>query len=204
MDICAFAGAKYVWNMSITILNTDYLVDIFYDVVEYVRTNYDASDVDAPYYDHGHPLDINNKLTQKSKAGSFKYKKYPLIALIQDFTESHGGSYAYNYTTSPKILIVDYTKQTYNSQQRYENVFKPVLYPLYNLLLDGILDSLYIDITSIENLVHTKTDRLYWGKVGIQGNDGKIFNDFLDAIEIDFADLPIIRQTNTCENDFQS
>jgi len=176
--------------------DSKYLVDVFEEIVCDVRADYDTNNV-LPYYLYGHPLDINNVLTQKAKSPEFRYKRYPLIALMQDFTETHD-SFAYFYTVSPKILILNYTEQNYNSKQRYENVFKNILYPIYDELIQNILDSNLIDVTVIEDLTHTKTDRLYWGKVGIQGSQGKIFNDFLDAIEIDFTELKVIRQLEPC------
>lgn len=182
--------------------NNQYLVDVFDEIVSDVREDYDTQLNERPYYLYGHPLDINNVLTQKSNNAEFKYKKYPLIALVQDFTETHG-SFPYFYTASPKILIVHSTQQAYNSEQRYENVFKTILYPIYNKLIQNLLDSRLIDNSIIEQLPHKKTDRLYWGKAGIQGNERKIFNDFLDAIEIDFTDLKIIRQITTCQRDWQ-
>ena len=178
-----------------------YLVDVFCEILSDVRAIYDERNVEEPYYLYGHPLDINNVLTQKSNNQEFKYKKYPLVALLQDFTETHG-SFSYFYTASPKIIIVNSTDRNYNSEQRYENVFKITLYPIYEYLIKKILDSRLIDATIIEQLPHSKTDRLYWGKVGIQGNTGKIFNDYLDCIEIDFTDLKIIRQP-VCDSDWK-
>jgi hypothetical protein len=44
---------------------------------------------------------------------------------------------------------------------------------------------------------HQKYDRLYWGKQGLYGNSGNIFNDFIDAIEINELKFEIL---NTCES----
>ena len=46
-----------------------------------------------PYFMHGHFLEIAGKLMELDSATEqFKYKKYPLVALIHDFSEirEHG------------------------------------------------------------------------------------------------------------------
>lgn len=149
----------------------------------------------APYYIYGHPREIAMRLSNK-KGAVDKFRKFPLIALFQDFQESHGSeNYNIDYALPFTIVIVYKTDKTYVSETRYTNVFKPILYPIYENLLKKIDDSPYILTESLETIDHTKTDRLYWGVEGVYSSEGLIFNENLDAIQVDFEGLNVIRNT---------
>lgn len=152
----------------------------------------------APYYIYGHPLEVANRLSIKGKNPKDKFKKYPLIVLYQDFVEDHGDNTIFEYTVSPFVVIVNSTDKTYISEQRYENIFKPILYPLYYNLIDKISKSPDIYENIKKKIEHNKTDRLFWGAASNYGNTGLIFNDNLDAIELEFDSLNINKVINTC------
>lgn len=160
-------------------------VDIIGDIVEQVRAEWDNDS--EPYYLYGHPLEIFNILAEKSKSESFKYSKYPLIALYQDFEESV--NITETIVENITIVIMTETSRTYKAPNRYTNTFTPTLQPLYELLIKYIKRSTYV---SSEDYQHTKIDRLYWGKSDEFGNSGNIGNDALDAIVISNLDLKMI------------
>jgi len=186
-------------------IDSSYFVDVFETVVDDVRADYNPiataynSPDKEPYYIYGHQLEITNRLTKKND-GSEKFEKYPLIALFQDFTEDHGNpDPRIDYTIPFTVIIVASTENTYISKERYDNVFKTTLYPLYRLLLQKIDRSPYIITDSEERIKHLKTDRLFWGTAGTYGNQALIFNDNLDAIEINFSGLDIIKTYTQCQ-----
>jgi len=141
----------------------------------------------APYYEHGHFLEIANKLTEKDAATLlYKYQKYPLIALIQDFPERR-------QTLKPteaslNILIITYTEQSYSSADRYVNTIIPILYPLY----DSLLKALKASRTFGGTFDHTKIDRVNWGTQRPYFNESLILNDYVDAIELQDLQVQII------------
>lgn len=158
-------------------------VDIIGDIAEKAIAEFGSG-----YYLYGHPLEIFNILAEKSKSETFKYSKYPLIALYQDFEED-----VKQYETIVKgitIVIMTETSKTYTAPNRYANTFIPVLQPLYEALIKQIQRSKYV---SSDNYMHTKTDRLYWGKSDEFGNSGNIGNDALDAIVIRNLELKLIK-----------
>lgn len=175
-------------------VETKYLVDVFEEVVSDVRLNYDTENNEEPYFEHGHPLEILRLLTEKDDNDNWKYKKYPLIALFQDFKEIKGDSTGIIMEVSPRLIIVEETKQEFDPGDRYDEVFKPILYPIYEQLLESMADSVFFDIGGKENIKHDKWDRLFWGKEGLQGPEGLIFNDYLDAIDITFRGLKVFRK----------
>lgn len=136
-----------------------------------------------PFYDYGHRQEIANKLTAKdSEDAPFKYQKYPLIALRLDTEEERDGKMIH---FNLNIAIIASTDPLYSSNERYDKVFKPVLYPIYSefIRLLGEIGLFTWGNGQIEP-PHTKIDRLYWGTAGSEGNESNIFNDSLDAIEI--------------------
>ncbi len=147
-----------------------------------------------PFYKYGHRLEIVNSLLEKDKDKVYKYQKYPLIALRMDFDEVPGP--LWDFTLN--IAIVMLTDKNYSSQQRYERVFKPILYPLYEAFLRQLKDvgHFYWEGESLIIPPHTKTDRLFYGTTGAEGNDAYLFNDPLDAIEL--TNLKISKRDKNC------
>jgi len=171
---------------------TPVIVDIMGQVIDTVRANsFDLtfnetfSGPGAPFYMYGHRREIANTLLQMDEDSVNKYRKYPLFALRMDIAEEvEDGMVEYNMN----IAILDYTKPEYSAAERYEHVFKPFLYPLYELFMDAL--KIHKFYWKGDYPPHTKIDRPFWGVTenvqrGVSnGNDGYIFNDPLDAIEI--------------------
>lgn len=134
----------------------------------------------APYYLFGHRLDIDRRLTEKDKDSIFMFQKYPLIALrlpiIQDINETDVNEISAN------MAVFGFTDKNFTSEERYENVIKPVLHPLYEQLLEALRNSSYI--SGLGTLPHRRVDRLFWGTETKEGNVKYLFSDPLDAIEL--------------------
>ncbi len=140
------------------------------------------------YYLYGHPIEIFRTLSEKSKSEDYKYSKYPLIALYQDFEESVN-----NISTTVEnitIVIMTETSRTYKAKNRYANTFEPTLQPLYELFVKHLKQSEFV---TSDDYQHTKIDRLYWGKSDEFGNSGNIGNDALDAIVISGLSLQLMK-----------
>jgi hypothetical protein len=141
----------------------------------------------APYYMYGHKLEVAKDLLKKDKT----YQKYPLVYLVMDFPETKQNRIL---SCTLNIGLIAFTKQEYNASQRYQNVFKPVLYPLYRKFMEELFKSDLFFWDGKDDQVtpeHTKIDRLFWGVDGEQNQTGQkknskyIFNqDPLDCIEI--------------------
>jgi len=169
-----------------------YIVDIFEDIVADVREQWDIQNRLAPYYLHGHPKAILKTLSQRDKSDQWKYRKYPLIALFQDIGETKGQNPMIEMTVSPRIIIADKTKREYDSDDRYDNEFKPILYPLYELLKDSMYHVGNFNVGYPDMIQDEKHDRLFWGSEGLGGNEQLLFNDYLDVIDITFTNLEIL------------
>ena len=182
-------------------MSAPFWVDIFEEIVTNVRNDADkpvALDTDEPFYMHGHPLEIINTLSKKDKHDVQKYNKYPLIALFQDFTETVGEDQTIRSSAELNLVIVMNTSQDYTAENRYDNTFRTVLYPLYDLLIKHIEQSGWFKDVDPGLVSHDKIDRLYWGRSGLYGNEANVFNDYIDAIEIQNLQLDMrLRQNCT-------
>lgn len=176
------------------------IVEIFGDIVDNVSCKltdrFKSLDphITGVHYQHGHIIEIVDKLAQKDQSRTHKYKKYPLIALLQDFREVITRDANVYREVNLNILIVKSTLEVYSAKDRYEKNFKPFLYPIYYELLKELSSSRYILNYSPNRISHTKIDRLFWGKQGAYGNTANIANDKLDAIEIQNLNLKFNRE----------
>lgn len=143
-----------------------------------------------PYYLFGHRIDIANRLLDKDQDNVFKYQKYPLIALRLPLTQEVMNDDVNCAVVN--IAIMECTEKNYTSEERYDNVIKPVLSPIYERFLLAIENSPYISLVGTPQ--HKRIDRLFWGTEQKEGNVKYIFNDPLDAIELIDLKLNIIEK----------
>jgi len=200
----------YVIDSKNGLKDFDYITidDVDYQVSSVSDTNYTINSdplldftgktwkAKAPYYLHGHPLEIVNRLNKKNK-GVYSYQKYPLIALFQDFEEPIGDDLALYATPSPTFIIANLTRPEITADDRYDRNFRDVLYPLYYDFLNKLYENRSFLLRDPRTINHTKIDRLYWGTSAGNNNERNIANDYLDAIELNNVELPVVE--NRCK-----
>lgn len=151
----------------------------------------------APYYLHGHPIEISNRLNQQN-SGIYQYQKYPLVALLQDFDEEIDPDKSAVYSeANPNIVIINKTDENINVDDRYDLNFRTILYPIYNNFLRAINSSKWF-ITNDSNSVfrHRRREAPYYGSEEDNGNTANKLSDPLDAIKI--TDTILIIRDNRC------
>lgn len=167
-----------------------YIVDVFREIVGKVSAKltpqlkgYDEL-ITGVHYEHGHPMEVIETLNQKDASETYQFDKYPLIALFQDFPERVSDNTGIQSEATLHLIIARATKADFKAAERYDYNFRPVLYPVYEELLYQIHRHPAIISKGPALIRHTKYDRLYWGRQGLYGNEGNIFNDRIDCIEI--------------------
>lgn len=161
------------------------------DIIENVVTN-TAADYGSPvYYEHGHPTEIVNTLQEKTQNDSEKFQKFPLIALLEDF-ETDPAVGVFKTIAKLNILIITDTDKDYKASNRYTESFDKVLTPVYNLFMENLKKQRGVHVEH-NNIPVNTIYHLYWGKKGLYGTDGNVFNDHIDAIEIKNMNLKIYR-----------
>lgn len=169
-----------------------YIVDIFRDIVAatsaVLLTDLQAVDplISGVHYDYGHYNDVRERLVAKDQ--SAKTEKYPLVVLFEDYKISHG-QVGLTGIASLKLIILYISKKDITRQQRETNVFRPILYPIYNEFLRQIKLSGKFMVASVDQIKHDQINRPHWGDPELYGNKGYLFNDVLDGIEITNLEL---------------
>lgn len=144
------------------------------------------------HYQYGHPLEIIKTIKHFDEGVASKFKKYPLVAFFLDSTISRGELGFYGEQEINLAIIRACKDANQTAKQRDELNFIPVLTPIYLALMEEIaLRGDLLKVQSAEQIPHRVTNRYYWGKDGLFGNDANIFNDWVDAIEINNMRLKI-------------
>jgi len=164
------------------------------EIFEKIVSNVSDSLCKDLYYQHGHIIEIDNTLKSKSKTINLRDKKYPLIMLLQPFNESKVQGHT---ELSLRLIICTGTKSDIVASERYSKVFKPVLVPVYDALIEEIANGGYFFIDGdIQNPPHNRIDRPFYGVDTSNGNVRYLMSDKLDAIEI--TDLQLNYYNNKC------
>lgn len=151
------------------------------------------------YSQYGHIIEVLENMKQLDKQNQSSLK-YPCVILICDFREqvfTPGAFYGQYQDATLNMLIVNSTVNTYKAHERLQHVFKPILYPIYLELMEQIKQSPITVVYGNTQLGHTKIDRLFFGREMVYGNTGNIFNDYIDAIEI--QNLRVKLRNNYCK-----
>jgi len=147
------------------------------------------------HYHHGHPIEIDETLIQAANGTGSKFKRFPLIALFQPFTETMSTDGFYSDDVY-HLIIARGTEAEYKASKRYEVNFKPILYPIYFQFMEQIRLSKYFEIVSGDSFPHVKIDMPFYGKKGDYGSIANIFSDKVDCIDIENLKLRV--KTKNC------
>ncbi len=129
-------------------------------------------------------------IAQKDKSPDDRFNIWPAFMLFLDLSDdvsNKAGSYPL-YTLQMAIAMP--TEPTLKADERYTNVFEPILYPLWHEFITQILESGCFAAYSEKDLQYTKYDRPYWGK---QGNT---LAAVVDAIEFQNMKLRLLPDAN--------
>jgi hypothetical protein len=162
-----------------------YIVDIIGDVCAKVSVDVSL----AINYQYGLTIQILETLKGKDGSLTLKGSKYPLIALQMPIIEKRGNGY-YADVSIRKIVICHLTKKDDRVTQKYENVFKTILYPVYYSFLRQLARNQYLSCKDPDMIQHQKVD--FPGTEPLSG-----IGDFVDTIEITNLNFPL-KQIKYC------
>lgn len=154
---------------------TIFVVDIIGDIVAKTATELGIH----INYVYGDAIDIIRNLQDKDKSVTLKDTKYVLIALYMPFIERRGDTVPlYADVVVRRITIATLTNSDDEPMVRYQNTFKPILYPVYESFLLNFAHDHHISCKDPNSIIHTKVDVM--GAMPISG-----INDFVDCINLD-------------------
>lgn len=184
-------------RMKMTVSGTVYRGTVTQINANNFRVNFTTSGLTATLpsvilnYHYGHLMELRNRFRGITENPTYKFEQFPAIILVQDIQEKLM-DIDYRRDATLRLFILTDSKQEYSSVDRYTYTFEPILYPLEALFIKHLKLSNYIQ--AFDN-GYTRYDRLYWGRVeNAEGTATNIFNDFIDAIEIE----NLVIQTSNC------
>lgn len=170
--------------------------DVMSDVVDAVNDDLltylkeQDSEITKVHFQFGTGYEIIETLQQISEVNPFE--KYPLVAMFLDVKEVMNEERGiYSRIPILRMAIVCTTDQNYKAAERDLKTFKPILIPIYQSLLHhmSIICAFFKPGNGFE---HEMTRNYFWGRQGLYGKEGNVFNDKCDAIELEFRDLKIL------------
>jgi len=172
--------------------STVYLVDIIADVVEKTRqqlaTDRLFNNIQVPYYFFDTVSKFKETILSMDKTDS-KFNKYPLVFLELPFQENYTVDRPVIYEASINLYILNRTSLEINATRRYDDVFKPVLYPIFEQFINQLrLSNSFAFDDMRKTLSFNKTDVMYWGE-----GSKNLGNDIVDCIEISNLKLKVIK-----------
>jgi len=166
---------------------------IFADVIdEAVKACYaecDEQNLTRPKYLYGQYRSIAKELVDQSGDPNIRGNKYPLILLGLDSQYKEVEIDETQYKVNCNIWILDETKEDWYTSDRFAEVFKKVLYPLYKIFMKQLFASTYVSSRRIEITPETRLFP-FWG-TNVAGDSKAIINDPLDAMMVGLSDLII-------------
>lgn len=139
-------------------------------------------------YMYGPFKEIVTRLTQWTASDTYEPKKYPLVALVQPFSGNNSSQPGVASVDDLNIIIAMLTTADAYTPDRYGINFYPVLYPVYNELLNQIDLDKRIMTQGKDLIPHTKIDWPYWDA----GQNTNPFNDMVDVVEIKSMKLKLL------------
>lgn len=148
------------------------------------------------HYEYGHITDIRERITEKMKTTTNSVDISPMIILIEDFKVIKGRQVGITGITDMKIIILHYSKKDITRVQREVSVFRPVLWPIYNEILNQLRLDGRFSIYDVTKIQHDMIARPHWGDPGLYGNDAYLLDGIFDGIEL--SNLQLTTFLNNC------
>lgn len=156
-------------------------VDALGYIVDEVRKEWDQVELILPQYLYGHYRAIAEELIKQSTDPNKRDIKYPLIILGIDNEYSETEINDFQYSVNANIWIVGETKKEWFTSERYDYVFKTVLYPIYEILKKKIFDATFVS-SILSDIAPVVRPVPYWGVETAQGSETQYVADPLDAL----------------------
>jgi len=176
-----------------TSINFQYFPDLFSEIVTKAHTliQADSSLSELPGIDLGYEFGTLHELQKRVLLKNSEM--YPLVWLVWERPENlkkFNGSFSNRtYNVSPLVFIIEKTDPNYTSSERYENIFKPFLIPIYDNILKAI--GRHRNFNTLNTIDHEQYEHFFWG---MDEDNNTVLSDYNDAIELKLIDLEILKK----------
>jgi hypothetical protein len=160
------------------------LHELFEDVVRYVQIDCSAifDSIQKPFFNCDTMLKFMSQMLEHDAA---QVDKFPIIYLRPDYIENYNTNDSkILYYANCEVYIIYHTDPGYYIADRYEQVFKPILLPIYDSLIKRLIHTGNFAFKP----THSKQNLMYWGE-----NNENFANDYIDAIHITNLNLGVFK-----------
>jgi hypothetical protein len=151
-----------------------------------IKTEYSTANIfkaNAPYFDHEKAQREAEILTNKGKKGhTVAWQRFPLVYLEHPYTTDRENNIL-SYSLPFNLRLLNNTKSEYYSDDRFDKNYYPILFPIYEDIINAMAESKYFAENDPYYIAHSKTNQL--------NLDGNPFPDKLDGVLIEFSDIEI-------------
>jgi len=165
-----------------------YLPDIMQGVVARVDNYFWTRPDDKfhVFFDKGILRQVAKKVAEE------KNQNVPLVWLVMNFDDEMGKTMDLFSCTYCNLIIAMPTQPGYTQQERDDIVFKPVLLPIYQVLMNEIFKEPWFSFPTREGILHKRRIRPFWGIGEVNGADREnLFKMFVDVVMIQNLELNI-------------
>lgn len=133
---------------------------------------------------------IKDQLDAYSKSSSQSQEKLPLIALFCPVNEFRDNP---DYFSREKVslLIACSSRGEWSNEERRMMSFQNILRPIYNRLLDVLLDDMRFDWDFGDKIKHSYSENYSYGRYGAYTESGEAVSEPIDAINIRSMEITI-------------
>lgn len=171
------------------------LPELIGEVVASVRTDilttlqaYDSV-IQTIFYKYGNWKEIEETMREMGANQNYFDKKFPCILLIEDITISRGqANNLFGTAQNVNIIIANWTKSSYKSDERESVNFVPIIRPVYYSFLKNLTEHRGVSIYDERGARHNMIERKYWG---MDNHTKNALGYHIDAIEITGLDIPL-------------
>lgn len=177
------------------------IIDIFADVVKKIPEGLEViytDSKDTQKVIKGLPVNfvfgsgqyVKDMLDVATKSDNTSPSKFPLIALFCPIVEERDST---EYWAKAKIslVIACSSNREWNNEQRHVTSFKNILRPIYNRLIEALLDDGRFDWGYEEKVKHGYSENYSYGRYGAYTEKGEAVSEAIDAINIKAMEITI-------------
>ena len=164
-------------------------------IVSDLKGGFVEIDCPAINYTFGNAQYVKDRLDKMSKSRKENALKFPLIALFCPFNEQRN-SREYFSRAKVKILIACATRKDYSNEQRLETSFVNILRPIYQRLMQALVEDGRFDFGYDEYIEHEYSENYSYGRYGAYTDTGDEVSEPIDAINI--TNLKLTVKNSNC------
>ena len=163
-----------------------------YEAVKYIVEHISLKWPSHVNYLYGSQREVQKQLMEWSSDPLMKEEKYPCVIMFTPIDQTRGEDGIKLITaTTVDMVIVTNTEKDYHSWERVQQTYKPILWPIYELLIAEMLSSGLFSFSNYR-VQHGYKDLFYYSAT--PAAEQNTFAAVLDAVELTGLQLDLLPQ----------